>query len=184
MDKLAVLFPGIGYTNDRPLLYYSAYVARHAGYDVKKLEFTGLPDGVFNDEKKIMQCFEMSLNQATQALSGIDFSQYVDVIFISKSLGTAVAAVYASKHDTGARHIWYTPLDKSLSLAKPGTGIAFHGTSDPWADTSVLSGICEKRNIPLHIIENANHSLETGDLATDLTILDNILSSITDFIGY
>ena len=41
-----------------------------------------------------------------------------------------------------------------------------------------------KTKYPLHIIENANHSLETGDLATDLTILDNILSSITDFIGY
>ena len=184
MEKLAVLFPGIGYTNDRPLLYYSAYVARHAGYEVKKLEFTGLPNDVFNDEKKIIRCFELSLNQASEALSTVDFSKYVDVVFISKSLGTAVAAVYASKHDTGARHIWYTPLDKSLSLAKPGTGIAFHGTDDPWADTSVLTGICAKKKIPLHLVENANHSLETGDLALDLSILSGILSTITDFMGY
>ena len=184
MDKLAVLFPGIGYTNDRPLLYYSAYVARHTGYEVKKLEFHDLPDGVFNDEKKIMRCFELSLDQAGQVLSQIDFSKYIDVIFISKSLGTAVAAVYASKHNIDARHIWYTPLDKSLSLARPGTGIAFHGTSDPWASTSVLDEVCAKRNIPLHIIENANQSLETGDLATDLAILQGILATVSDYIGY
>ncbi|MCR5651689.1 MAG: alpha/beta hydrolase [Lachnospiraceae bacterium] len=184
MDKLAVLFPGIGYTNDRPLLYYSAYVARHTGYEVKKLEFHDLPDGVFNDEKKIMRCFELSLDQAGQALSSVDFSKYVDVIFISKSLGTAVAAVYASKHNIDARHILFTPLDRSLSLAKINTGIAFHGTADPWANTGVLTDICAKKNIPLHLIENANHSLETGDLATDLSIMSGILQTVSDYIGY
>lgn len=34
MKKIAVLFPGIGYTCDKPLLYYSAKLAAEKGYEV------------------------------------------------------------------------------------------------------------------------------------------------------
>ncbi len=183
MEKLAVLFPGIGYTNDRPLLYYSAYVARHTGYDVKKIDFHDFPDGVFNDEKKMVRCFELAMDQTSMALKDIDFSKYIDIVFISKSLGTAAAAFYASKNNINARQIFFTPLEKSLSFARPGSGIAFHGTSDPWASTAKLEDVCSKRNIPLNIIENANHSLETGDLETDLFLLREILGQVGSFIG-
>ena len=33
-EKLAVLFPGVGYHVDRPLLYHSAKLARERGYEV------------------------------------------------------------------------------------------------------------------------------------------------------
>ena len=33
MKKIAVLFPGIGYNCDKPLLYYSRRLAQNAGYD-------------------------------------------------------------------------------------------------------------------------------------------------------
>ena len=33
-EKLAVLFPGVGYQIDRPLLYHSAKLARERGYEV------------------------------------------------------------------------------------------------------------------------------------------------------
>ena len=32
--KLAVIFPGIGYTADKPLLYYASRLARHYGYQI------------------------------------------------------------------------------------------------------------------------------------------------------
>ena len=37
MKKLAVFFPGIGYTVDKPLLYYSRKIAAEQGYAVEEL---------------------------------------------------------------------------------------------------------------------------------------------------
>ena len=37
--KLAVIFPGIGYHTDKPLLYYSKKIARQHGYDIVELSF-------------------------------------------------------------------------------------------------------------------------------------------------
>lgn len=43
MKKLAVFIPGIGYTVDRPLLYYSGKLSAQMGYEPKRLIFTGFP---------------------------------------------------------------------------------------------------------------------------------------------
>ena len=44
--KICVLFPGIGYTNDRPLLYYSGKLASSLGYTVIRSDYTGFPKDV------------------------------------------------------------------------------------------------------------------------------------------
>ena len=46
MRKLAVVFPGIGYTVDKPLLYYSRRLAADAGYEIKRLPYAGFPKKV------------------------------------------------------------------------------------------------------------------------------------------
>ncbi|MCQ2469790.1 MAG: hypothetical protein MJ100_08275 [Ruminococcus sp.] len=47
--KLCVLFPGMGYHADKPLLYYSAKLALSRGYDVIPLNFRQV--------QKMMNCF-------------------------------------------------------------------------------------------------------------------------------
>ena len=37
MGKLAVIFPGIGYTADKPLLYYSRRIAANLGYEIRTM---------------------------------------------------------------------------------------------------------------------------------------------------
>ena len=44
-EKLAVLFPGVGYHVDRPLLYHSAKLARERGYEVCAVSYPPLPTG-------------------------------------------------------------------------------------------------------------------------------------------
>ena len=43
MKKLAVFFPGIGYTADRPLLYYSRRTAAELGYEIRSVAYSGFP---------------------------------------------------------------------------------------------------------------------------------------------
>jgi hypothetical protein len=42
MKKIAVVFPGVGYTKDRPLLYYAGKLAAANGYELIHLDFSGI----------------------------------------------------------------------------------------------------------------------------------------------
>ena len=44
MKKIAVVFPGVGYTKDRPLLYYAGKLAAANGYELIHRDFSGTKD--------------------------------------------------------------------------------------------------------------------------------------------
>ena len=46
MKRIACLFPGIGYTCDKPLLYYSWKLLKGLGWEVVPVPYTGFPSGV------------------------------------------------------------------------------------------------------------------------------------------
>ena len=43
LHKLAVIFPGIGYTADKPLLYFGRRIAVEYGYEVRIMDYKGFP---------------------------------------------------------------------------------------------------------------------------------------------
>ena len=43
MKKIACLFPGIGYTCDKPLLYYSGKMFASLGWKVVPVPYSGFP---------------------------------------------------------------------------------------------------------------------------------------------
>ena len=54
-EKLAVLFPGVGYQIDRPLLYHSAKLARERGYEVCTVSYPPLQTGMRAKPERIKQ---------------------------------------------------------------------------------------------------------------------------------
>lgn len=94
-NQLAVLFPGIGYHIDKPLLYYSAKLARARGYDLLAVQYPALPTGLRGHAEKIEQAVQTALSAAEEQLAAIDWTAYDRVFFLSKSIGTAIAARYA-----------------------------------------------------------------------------------------
>ena len=68
---IAVLFPGIGYTCDKPLLYYSEKIARERGYEIKRVPYGNFPPGVKGDAAKMYQCFVSAREQAEDILAEI-----------------------------------------------------------------------------------------------------------------
>lgn len=104
------------------------------------------------------------------------------MLFVSKSIGTAVACAYAEKHAVTCRNIYYTPLERTFVFA-PQTGIVFHGTGDPWAETERIRAKCRERHLPLFLVENANHSLEIpGDTGRNLEILAEVMEGTQRYI--
>lgn len=172
--KIAVIFPGVGYHVDKPLLYYSRKLAEQYGYEVVCADYGKLPSGIKGDRKKMYAAYELALANVTARLAQVNFDSYDHVLFISKSIGTAVAASYDAKYKIGAGHIYYTPVEASFQ-AIGREGIVFHGTGDDWAETGVISSECRKRDLPLYLTENADHSMETGNVLRDLEILKTIM---------
>ena len=60
--------------------------------------------------------------------------------------------------------------------------IAFHGTADSWAETTQIQALAKQINLPLHLIPNADHSLETGDVLKDLDILKEVMTQTFHFL--
>ena len=180
--KLAILFPGLGYHCDKPLLYYSKKLAMKYGYTIREIAYGELPKNAKGDPGKLAECYRLGLAAAEAQLAEVDWSACEDVLLIGKSIGTVIAAAFAAKHAPRARSIWYTPLVQTFPPVR-SEGIAFHGTKDPWAETDAVLRGCEEKGIPCYLTEDANHSLETGDVQTDLRNLRLVMERTEAYIA-
>lgn len=179
--KLAVVFPGIGYHTDKPLLYYSKKLASAAGYEIVEVPYSNFPKNVKGSPEKMQEAFLLALDQAEAMLSQISFGSYGRLLFLSKSLGTVVAAAYARNHSLNAHHIFYTPVETTFSFEQ-NRGIVFHGTKDTWVETRMVEDACQRLELPLYLTKDANHSLETGDPLEDLKNLQLIMEHTKAYI--
>ena len=185
--KLAVFFPGIGYTLDKPLMHYSRKLTAMMGYEIKLLPYSGFPPKIKGDRAKMEESFRIALEQSEEMLAGIDLQAYDDILFIGKSIGTIAAAKISSESPVAdkIRLILYTPLEATFAF--PMTkAIAFTGTKDPWVGNGEYSiaDLCEQRRIPCYLIKGGNHSLETEDTDRDLRKLRKIMKKTKKFIEF
>ena len=184
MAKIAVYFPGIGYHCDKPLLYYGRKIACEQGYqEYRNISYTYQAGNIRGDEEKMNEAYEALFVQAEAELADMVWSDYDDVLFVSKSIGTIIAASYAKKYElSGARHILYTPLAQTFLFA-PDHAIAFIGTADPWSDTGEIVRLSEKNHIPIAVYEGCNHSLECADTLKNIENLKDVMQRTLDFCG-
>ena len=186
MKKLAIFFPGIGYTVDKPLLYYSRRIASDKGYEIKLLPYTGFPQKIMGDRGRMEESYQIALRQTEDMLSGMDFSVYGEILLIGKSIGTIVAAQWVEKSPfrNRIRMILYTPLEETFSFPL-GEAIVFTGSADPWVgkQESRIWQLCREKHVTCHIIPDANHSLECGDVQKDLQNLQMIMKVTKEFMG-
>ena len=182
MKKIAVFFPGIGYHCDKPLLYYSQALAREAGYqEIVRLRYTCSIDGLRGNPEKMRQTGLTLFSQAEDALREISWADCDGILFVSKSVGTAIAAAYAEKYGLFCRNVFYTPV--ALTFGEhPRNGIAFAGTRDPWVETDTVAAGCRAAGIPLTVIQDANHSLETDSPMRNLDILRNVMERTRQYL--
>ena len=180
--KIAVFFPGIGYHCDKPLLYYSRKLVQECGYEkIITLSYSYDGGNIRGNEAKMQEAFEVLYAQAEKSLEEIDFNQYSEILFVSKSVGTIIASAYAQKYGIKSRQIMYTPLKQTYGF-KHDEAIAFIGTADPWSEVPDVKRLSEIQNVPIHVYEDANHSLETKDTLKNIEILKDVMEKTAEFI--
>ncbi|GFP76319.1 hypothetical protein [Clostridium fungisolvens] len=174
--KIVVIFPGVNYRADCPLLYYAGFKFETRGYEKVAINY----DDLTNKYDLLAQFIEAVKSDVLAKLRAIDLSQYDDIVFVSKSMGTAVAGWIEEKLCIKARHIYLTPIEETLSYIKKDKDIIIvvAGTRDKLLNTNILKEQCMKENIPLKLIDGAGHRLEVkGDIDKNIELLREIVST-------
>jgi len=184
MSKLAIILPGIGYTCDKPLLYYAEDLATQNGYECKRVVYT-LPgeSRIRGNLEKMEEAFRILYTRAEECLSETDWKQYEEILFISKSIGTVIAAAFAERFRGSAtiRHVLYTPLEYTFQF-HPERAIGFLGMADTWCIPAEVLRLASQQDIPMHTYDKADHSLERGDVIEDLANMSDVMEKTKEFL--
>ncbi|MCR5282134.1 MAG: hypothetical protein K6E18_02090 [Lachnospiraceae bacterium] len=183
MRKLAVVFPGIGYNKDRPLLYYAGKLAVANGYELVHIDFSGLnwskeklKDPVFMEQTK-QRCLQIT-QEAMARFGDLAGDQ---VLFIGKSIGTVVACAYAKTSHIAPRLILYSPLSQIEPYVDHQQAALFYGDADPLAAWTDIERIAGEKHLDAFRIKDGNHSLETGNIPEDI---ENLRFMMEELVRY
>lgn len=183
MKKLAVLFPGVGYTCTKPLLYYTASAAADHDYEILRLDY-GQDIHTFRQRtpEDLAPVIRLALKRTLKHLEQTDFQKYDRILFISKSIGTVIACE-AEKQLRLEGKVWHflmTPIPSTLPYLKDADGIFFSGTSDPYiSESEVLKAAKQYPDKTGGIFEGCNHSLERkGDTLGNIKNLKQIIECL------
>lgn len=179
--KLAVFFPGIGYTNDKPLLYYSRKLAKEQGYEELCVSYHDLPAKVKGDKELMQRAIELAYNQACEYLSKIDFGGYSEILMVGKSIGTVLATRYVDSYNIKAKLVLYTPVEATFDLPID-EAVAFIGDADPWSTLGRVEQLAKEREVKLYLYPKCNHSLECEDTFENIKIVNEVMSITEQFI--
>ena len=178
MKKLAVIFPGAGYGLDCPLLYYADFLFETKGYErvhMKYLDILSRKDILL--EEKIKMLREYTWNQ----VKDIDFAEYQEVIFLSKSIGAIEAGILSEKLGISIKHIFLTPVEDAATYLKEDSVVVI-GTEDK--GYVLYKNLCEEQGIKSLYIGGANHSLEILNSPYEsISELKNVMKFIEATLG-
>ena len=87
----------------------------------------------------------------------------------------------ADRFSLSPQQVYYTPVENSFAYFRR-EGLVFHGTADPWARTEVVKNECRQLGLPLFLVENADHSLETADTLHDLETLHRVMARTAQYL--
>ena len=182
MSRLAVIFPGIGYHKDKPLLYYAAKLAINLGYDVVNIEYHDMPQKIRGNIEMMKKAADLAYAQSEDQLDRVRFDDFEDVLFIGKSIGTVALAKYAADHQIKPGQIWYTPVEATLTFGSRNA-IAFIGDADSWSDVDTVIHAAKEQGIEIYTYPGCNHSLECDSVDRNITNLRDVMQKTEAFIS-
>lgn len=168
--KIVVSFPG-GRGYEIPLLYFGAKYYEDQGYEKLFISHPGYGDYDF------LALFE----NADRIISKVDFSEYDDVVFVGKSIGTVVACQIKEKYQIPATLILFTPIYETLPFIHQNNKIKLVaiGDKDRYIDVKLLHEQCEKEKICCHIECGVGHRMEVmNDLGRNLEVIANVIDKL------
>lgn len=188
--KHVLIMPGIGYTVDRPLLYWAAQALAADGWFVDRLDLKLTEDVEFPE---MIACMERVVDQwRAEALEhAAESGEEARLLVVTKSLSTLS---YPHSAKLGLRVVLLTPVlnpppfDKHKSIIPapvPGAvgspmPLICAGDADPYFDDAKAHLLTDH----VRTFAGANHSIEVpDDWRTSLDYLKQVTQAIVDYAG-
>lgn len=187
---ICFMFSGIGYTYDKPLMYYSTMTMLENKYDVVHVHYSYGQDlfKSYSNEEVSKIIFEDVKPIINEVLKDDQFKQ---VIFLGKSLGSIpiINGLMKQGMYMDSKMILLTPLLKFESISEvlessSHSALMVIGENDPHYIPSKIEELEKKRNLIIEKIQNADHSLniEPTDTYMSISTLATVMKKIEDFV--
>ena len=188
-ERLAVLFPGMRYSIDMPLLYYTSRLLVSGGADALLVDYRYHEDPTFMSADEQERARQLTGDVTAACRVALSQRSYRDVTIVGKSIGTLAMAHLLSTESnlSAARAVWLTPLLRNENLRRQinnwrGKSLFVIGTSDPEYDEALLAEVEAATRGKSLVIEGGDHSLEIdGDFFGSLQALEKVLRAIRRF---
>lgn len=187
---LAIVFPGLGYSAQMPVLYYPSRLLLARGADILRVEynytrpeFKGVP------EAEQQRWFADDVTAAWAA--GLARRDYTRITLVGKSIGTLALGhlLSAEARARQAEYLWLTPLLRVERLRDqirqaPHRALFVAGTADPQYDAVYMAEAQAATAGQSVVIEGADHSLEIGDdVVRSIRAQAQIVEAMERFLG-
>lgn len=172
---LCVLFPGMGYSCDRPLLHFTGRIALNKGYDVLALSYGNIPTTL--KEARCERVTREVTEKCRALIAAVDLKKYETVVFAAKSLGTLCAGVLGKE----IKQIWYTPVEESFENFSEENCLVFTGDADSLLGIDKLRELGLLGSDKVKIIERTGHSLDVFDAMESIDILRSVMKDTKEF---
>lgn len=187
--SLAVLLPGLNYSCDHPLLYYTTTILLEHSFDVVQLwaNYTVTEYQSLSNQEQLHRLAE----DATALINaGLAQRNYSRLLLVGKSIGTLTLGALFSNSETflDAHAIWFTPLTQYTVVVRGMArahkkSLYVAGSNDRSFDTGPL------RSAPFYashqnlVIQDADHSLQIpNDLPRSLDMMKQIVAAVDAYV--
>ncbi len=159
---IVIAFPGTGYTCKEPLFADCIGAYRARGYSCIELDYSCVP---FKQIKTVSEALDKAQALALEQIKDVAFVEYEDVVFISKSLGTALAGRLAQRLDISPRQLFLTPIPELFAhISEPARVIGMvTGTEDRVLDYRTVEKFCAQHGISCMTVSGVGHNLKYED---------------------
>lgn len=189
-DKLVLIFPGLSYSCDMPLLYYLTEVLLSRDFDVLQL-WTDYSSPDFKELSQSEQKEYLLADGNALLNASREAGLYRHTLLAGKSIGTLAMAYLLSQERAFFidSTIWITPLLILPSVTQVVFQLgcpAFYAGSDtdPTFDPGAVAHLRSRTNTTIEVIKSANHRLEIpGNPQKSLEALTIVVESLTSFLS-
>lgn len=186
-ETLMVMLPGLRYTNDMPLMYYTRHLAMLRGWDVLNVNYDYRGMAGTTEQERVARLTADCRAALDAALAKGDYTR---IVLAGKSLGTiAMTTLLHGGLSLPATFLWFTPVPgwpgvREAMLKVAADSVVVIGTRDHGHYDPTFLGELQTQGATIEIVEGGDHSLDVeGGVVESIGALQGVIREIQRFLA-
>ncbi len=191
-SKIAIFYPGLGYSLSAPCFFYLLELFRSNGYDTYGIDYRYNENIEFMNATEELQdtWFDYDSRVIGENLKN-ETSHYAETVYIGKSLGTTMLMkqLNANLISADSLIIWLTPGVYvhdifSTIIESVNRSMVVCGTADKYYKVEEINRIKGRKNVNLKEIQKAGHAFEViNDIEKSILNIVEVVEAVREFIS-